>query len=320
MEKIKLKKYSIILFTIISILWLFGCSENKNNIVENLFSSDNQQAFEKIVDNDESIASFEPNYNEQAAMDIVLGKITTAIYPIKAGQKMILVSRNLDMQVNGDTAIGTLIKVFTGILYIAASYDPAKLQVDSVFQKTFSTTISTKIIFVKIANSRKPDDNWKITALSLPEGGTTTNNIEITKLTVNLSDGDTLLITSPNDYFLYKNQNYMHSGRCKLFPMLGKDDSATVRLEVKSIYPDTDFVTITYGADYKGLHRSKKIFNLVSQTFDGLYYYKVYERSYKTHQWGGYFHAVINAIPKQVIYDDSTPVESKTWGLPYFVK
>ena len=102
--------------------------------------------------------------------------------------------------------------------------------------------------------------------------------------------------------------------------MLGKGDSATVRVELKSAYPDTDFVTITYGADQNGFHRSKKKFNLVSQTFDGLFYNRVYERSYKTHQWGGYFHAVINAIPKQAIFEDSTPIEINTWGLPYFVR
>jgi hypothetical protein len=320
MEKIKFKKFSVVIFSLISILWLFGCSEHKNNIVESQISPDDQQSFEKIADNDESIASFEPNYNEQQAMELALGKITTSIYPIKVGQKMIRISKNLEMQVNGDTAIGILTKTFNGTLYIAASYNPEKTRVDSIFQKTFTTIITSKIIFVKFANTRRMIDNWKIAAISLPEGGTETGNIEITRLTVNLSSGEMLEVTSPNDYFLFRNQNFMHQGRWKIFPMLEKGDSATLRLEVKSMYPDTDFVTLTYGADHSGFNRSKKKFDLVSQTFDGLFYNKVYERSYKTHQWGGYFNAVINAIPRQVIYDNTTPVEIKTWGLPYFVR
>ena len=212
MKKFKLKKFSIILFSIISILWLFGCSEDKNSLVDSQVNPSDQQAFEKIVDSDESIASFEPNYNEQEAMDLVLGKTTTVIYPIKVGQRMILVSRNLEMQVFGDSAIGTLTKTFIGTLYIAASYNPAKTQVDSVFKKSFSTTITTKILFVKFANTRKPVDNWKIAEISLPEGGTFTSNIEITKLTIDFSSGEVLEVTSPNDFFLYRNNSYMHPG------------------------------------------------------------------------------------------------------------
>ena len=59
---------------------------------------------------------------------------------------------------------------------------------------------------------------------------------------------------------------------------------------------------------------------MVSSTQTGNGYDKVYEQTFETHQWPGYFHAVINATPRQVVTDDSTPVESNTWGIPYIVK
>jgi hypothetical protein len=313
MERIKSKKYFIILFAFLSIIWLVGCS--KSNIVESDDNLTDKQALEKILEDDESAASFEPNYNEEEAMDFILGKTTTLIYPIKVGQRMILISKNLNIQQIGDSAIGTLTKTYDGILFIAASFDPSKPQVDSVFKKSFSTTITRKIIFKKIASTKRKLDNWKIEAISLPEGGTLTSNIEITKLTITLSGGEILEITSPNEYFLFRSP-----GKWKQLPVLNRGESTKVKVEVKSAYADTDFVTLTYGADKKGLHRSKRKFELISQSFDGQFYNKVYEQTYTTHQWVGHYHAIINAMPKQVIYDDTTPVESNSWGLPYFVR
>ncbi|MCX6150639.1 MAG: hypothetical protein NTX22_08965 [Ignavibacteriales bacterium] len=319
MEKLNgnFKKWSAIVLTVLSFIWLAGCA--KDNIVESQDNLSDKQAMEKIADNDESIASFEPNYNEDEAMSFALGKTTTQIYPVKVGQRMTSVNRNLDVTVNGDTAYGLLTKTFNGILFIAASYEPVDPAnnpvVDTLIKKSFTTTITRKIIFVKAANTMRPLDNWKIAAISLPEGGTLTNNIEITKLTIFLANGDTLVVNSPNDYFLYKNGIKRHQ-----LPNLSRGEATLIRVEVKSAYADTDFVTLTYGADIKGMHRSKRKLELISSSFDGQFYSKVYEQSYVTHQWNGHYHAIINAMPRQVVFDDATSVECKTWGIPYFVK
>ena len=79
-------------------------------------------------------------------------------------------------------------------------------------------------------------------------------------------------------------------------------------------------MTLTHGGDPRGLHRGKVKFDFVSSTQSGGGYDKVYEQTFETHQWPGFFHAVINASPGQVIKDDSAPVEISTWGIPYVVK
>ena len=91
-------------------------------------------------------------------------------------------------------------------------------------------------------------------------------------------------------------------------------------MELTSAYADTDFVTLTFGADRFGMHRTKKKFELISSTQNGNVYDKVYEQTYRTHQYVGFYHAIINAMPKQVVFDDATPVEMESWGVPYFVR
>jgi hypothetical protein len=273
-----------------------------------------QAAFEKLADEDSAIASFEPNYNEDGLSGI-LGKVSTDIYPLKVGQRMRLVNRTLSVDIAGDTAYGTLTKTFEGVLFIAASYDSGATEPDTIVQKPFTTVITRKVIFIRIANTPRPWRNWKIAAISLPEGGTPNRNIDITKATIIFSNGDEIAITSPNDFFLSRGPQWWRQ-----LPSVLRGDSVKIRVEVTSSYEENDFVTLTFGADGHGLNRAKRKFELVSTTPAGGVYLKVYEQYFRANLFPGFFHAIINAFPKQVIFDDAAPVESESWGIPYHVR
>ncbi len=312
------KKASIIknLLSIIAlsvIVLLVGCNNSPTG-PDSSQSTTDQQAMLKTIESDSAISSFESNYNEESAMTI-LGKAATTIYPVKVGQKMRLVSRNFTYNIVGDTAYGTYTTTFEGVLFIAASYDSVSYPPDSLIQKPFTSVITRKIIFVTSGDTIHPYLKWRIAAISLPEGGTLNSNISITKVTAYMPNGDTLAVTDPNNYFLSRG-----FGWWRKIPRLNRHEPVKVRVELTSAYADTDFVTLTHGCDPHGLHREKNRFYLVSSTQTGNGYDKVYEQTFETHQWPGYFHAVINATPRQVVTDDSTPVESNTWGIPYIVK
>ena len=272
-----------------------------------------QGALEKLVDQDSSLTSFEENYNEDGPMDY-MGKITEAIYPFRVGHKMRLVNRNLSVEYNDTIAVGTLTSTFEGILFISGTYDSLSVEPDTLVEKLFTSVITRKIIFKKIANTDHPFRNWIIIAISLPEGGTQSSNIDITNLTIFLPNGDSLVIKSPNEYYFKRWQGWWRQ-----IPILRRGESVKLRVELFSAYEDEDFVTLTYGADRFGHHRAKRRFELISSIPTGDGYVKVYEQTYASHQFPGYYHAVINATPKQVIYDDATPVETESWGVPYFV-
>lgn len=309
------KFFSIIMLMItMTMLALFiGCKESAVE-PESTEPTTDKEVMLKLADEDSAIASFEPNYNEEDVMSF-LGKTETEIYPFKVGHRVRLVNRNLDVHFVGDTAYGTMTKTFEGTLIIAGSYNSGATQPDTVVKKPFTSVITRKIIFVKINNTHFPFRNWRIAAISLPEGGVLSPNIDIQMLTVFLPNGDTLVINSPNNYFLSRG-----FGWWRQLPIIGKNQSTTLRLEVYSAYADTDFVTLTYGADKKGLNRAKRKFVLVSSSPSGSGYAKVYEQTYTAHQFVGHYHAIITAFPKQVIFDDATPVESESWGVPYFIR
>ena len=316
-NKLTLIKYIVTYAILGLVVFIAGCTDSVNAPEINTSSTTDPQVFKTLAEQDSTLASFEPNYNEQDAMSF-LGKTLTDIYPLRVGQKMRLVSKEYEVNEVGDTAYVKVIKTFEGVLYIKASYSPpdSNTQVaDTLIEKPFSTVITRNLIFAKKQIGDIPLNNWRLVAVSLPEGGTLTDNINITKLTITLANGDQMIITSPNDYYLTRGIPIW-----KQIPVMARHEEVTLEVEITSVYADTGFVTLTYGGNRQGMHRAKKIFELISSVQNGSVYNKVYQQKYTTHQFPGHFHAIINAFPKQVIYDDVAPVEVKTWGIPYIVK
>lgn len=295
------------------IVVFFGCQDEMVIEPADTEPTTDQGALEKIVDEDSALTSFDYNYNEDGLMDF-LGKVDTEIYPFRVWHKMRLVNRTLSIDIQDTIAYGTLTKTFEGILFIAANYDSLGTEPDTVIQKPFTAVVTRNIIFKKIAHTPYPFRNWIIAAISLPEGGTQSPNIDIMKLTAFLPNGDTIQVDSPNDYYVT-----WRFGWWRQIPVLHRGESVLLRVELYSAYEEEDFVTLTYGANRFHNHRAKKIFELVSSTPSGNGWEKVYEQTYTTHQFPGFYHAVINAMPRQVVFDDATPVESEAWGIPYLV-
>ncbi|MEN8191705.1 MAG: hypothetical protein ABFS12_02740, partial [Bacteroidota bacterium] len=284
--------------------------------------SSDQDQIQKLIEEDDVIQSFEPNYNEEEAMDFVTDGLAKAIYPVRVGQKMRLVNKNINIDIQGDTAYAFITKTFEGILFIAASYDEFSTidsnVVDTLIQKEFTANMTRNVILVKRNLSGEvinPLKKWRIHAISLSEGGVLTENIQITKMTIYLPNGNEIVIDSPNDYYLTR-----EPGLQRQLPIVRCGEEVTIKMEIRSKYEETDFVSLTWGALRSGRHyRSKKLFKLISLEYDGTYYNKVYANTWRANYWPGFKHAIINAMPKQVIFDDETPVETSTWGVPYLV-
>ena len=316
-NKPNLIKYVVAYAILVIVIFISGCTDSVNAPEINTSSSTDPLVFETLAEQDSTIASFEPNYNEQDAMSF-LGKTLTDIYPLRVGQKMRLVSKQYEVNEVGDTAYVKVTKTFEGVLFIKASYstpDSNTQAADTLIEKPFSTVITRNLIFAKKQIGDIPLNNWKIVAVSLPEGGTLTDNIIINKLIITFANGNQMVITSPNDYYLTRDLPIW-----KQIPVMARHEEVTLGVEVTSVYADTGFVTLTYGSNRHGMHRAKKRFELISSVQNGNVYNKVYQQKFTTNQFPGHFHAIINAFPRQVIFDDVAPVEVKTWGIPYIVK
>lgn len=312
----KVRKSLFGVITGLFVLFLIGCQDSVTD--PHTEPTTDKEAMMKIAEEDSSLQSFDEVYNEEDLMDYGLGKVQAEIYPFRIGHKVRLVNRNLNVEIRGDTAYGKLTNTYEGVLLISASYDSAATEPDTVVQKPFTAVVTRNLIFVKVGHSDRPYRNWKLAAISLPEGGALSPNIEIAKITIFLPSGDTIVVESPNDYYLARHHAWWL--RWRDIPIIPRDESVLVRVEILSAYEEEDFVTVTFGKNRFHGNRYKKRFELVSSTpiFGG--YEKVYEQTFRTHGFPGFFHAIVNAFPKQVIYDDAAPVESSMWGIPYFVQ
>jgi hypothetical protein len=303
----------ILIFTALVIV---GCKDKSTE--PELIETDDS-ALKELALEDSTTGSFEINYQENGDISF-LGKTEVLIYPIKVKRIVNSVTRTSSSTIVGDTAYVTVNHSFIGELWIYASRDSARwgdtTQIDTTIKKPFTTTITRKMIFTRIGRSNRPKQNWKLQAVSLPEGGTAIqNNIDIRKLTVT-SLVDTFTVTDPNNYYLRRG-----IGWWRQIPIIPKNTNVSLRIEVYSSVSDTDFVTLTFGGIWpSGLHRAKKRFVLISSTPTTGGYLKVYEQTFTAHQYVGHYHAIIDAMPKGVIYDDAKPVETNAWGFPYYIK
>ena len=318
-----------------------ACNDaNSVNEADVNFKTTDVQAFLKLADKSPSVASFTPNYNEEEAMAISssLGK---DFYPIKVGQQLAKTDENLTLVKDSVTASGTLVQQYDGKLIIAGTFQPPtygiRTRVDTIIEKPYSTTITRQIHYERIDSTGNDTLDWKVVGISLPAGGTGGDDISIQKLTL-ASQDSTITVDDPNTYFFdvgndndnnldndienFKagyNGSILWKNWRQLFTWFKGNQAVTLTVEILSSSSDPDVVTLTYGAMMDGKYRTKEKFDLISTTPDGILYRKVYQTHWKTHQFPGRRHAVINALPRNVVYDSDSTVVEKTWGIPYKV-
>jgi len=312
-----LRKHFLFLAFLGRTIFFVGCQDNSVEPTTSTTTAD-KQAIVDVINSDSLLTSFDTNYNEDGALNY-LAKTNSEIKPFKVWQKMDLVNKAVDINFNGDTAYAHITKTFDGTLYIAGSLNINSTEPDTVFKKTFTSVITRNVVLVKMTKEDTTINRWVIKAVSLAEGGTPSSNINITKISVLLPNDDTLSISSPNDYYLVRKWGWFW-WRWHNVPVIEHNKDVRIQVELTSAYADTDFVSLTYGFSKFDGERCKKRFDLVSTNENGGIYTKVYEQTFRSNYFPGFFHAVINAIPKQVLFDDSVAVESNTWGIPYYIK
>ncbi len=313
----------VLFMLFVTMFLLTGCSED-SGIVNNTATSD-KEALLNVVEGDPDIQSFEPNYDEGAEMTLMMGKVDQTVYPIRFRRNMKLISRDIEMTVAGDTAIGKVTKVFEGTLTLALSYDEAAMgdtsAIDTTITKTFTSTVTSMVIFEKRPSRGPQDDStkqfrdWRVKAMSLPEGGTATQLAEIKKVEVFFANNDSLSITDPNSYFIGRDKRMR-----KQIPNLNRGEASQLRVTVVSAVADTDMVVLNFGRHIKGGLLGKRRLTMVSSIFNGTAYEKVYTLDWTTNQFPGSKHAIISVMPMNVLTDNATAVTSNAWGIPYIVK
>ena len=152
-----LKSLIINSLIVVMLLFLFSACNEDSSLTEPTGGSDYDE-IQKVIDEDEIIQSFEPNYNEDEAMDLLTDGLAKVIYPVRIGQKMVLTNKNIDIDIKGDTAYAFITNTFKGILFITASYDESSTidsnAVDTLIQKEFT------LVQIPVGLSMMRIKNW----------------------------------------------------------------------------------------------------------------------------------------------------------------
>ncbi len=331
-----MKNPLFILFAAIAIvgMLLTGCSKDDPVSADvdpndQLYGSaqTDQQYFQMYAQNDTYFQSDDLAMNDgdqpQPLDDDQLGKVLTPIRPLRWARSIRNFTRNvaLDSVTADSLAYVTVTKTWTGVLLISATYSDTAHTPDTLLQKPFTTVSKKRIIFKRIGRNPVIWRNWKPVAISLIAGGTTSSsNIALVQLKLNFPNNgtpDSIVVTDPLNTFLRFKRVF--DIQTKDIPDIESGRRVRLQATVVSADPDTDHVVLRYGFSPDRLHRRRIRLFLVSETFDGSNYTRVYERAFDMHVKRGVFSAAVDATTHGTLFDDSADVASSFWGVPYMV-
>jgi hypothetical protein len=331
-----MKKLSLyLLFLPLVGLSLTGCSDDSAVNPEQQDPNDqlygaaatDQQFFQMYAENDSYSQSDELAMNdgeEPLPMDdYELGKVTTPIRPLRWARFI----RNFNRQVQLDSVTAdslsylTVTKTWVGSLLIAATYSDTGRVPDTVIRKPFTTVSKKRFIFRRIGNTAVIWRNWRPVAVSLIAGGTESSDaINITQLKLRFDRNgvpDSVIVTDPVNTFLRIPR--VNDIRNTEVPDIAGGHRSLLQVTLTSTDPDTDHVALRFGFTRDGLHRHRIRLHLVSETFDGSVYTRVYERPFMMHMARGVFALGVDATTHGTMFDDAAPVSNSFWGVPYLV-
>ncbi|CUS77517.1 hypothetical protein JGI7_00824 [Candidatus Kryptonium thompsonii] len=304
-------KFSFLALILLGIVLIAGCT--KESEITSPLSNSDKEIIKQIIENDDLIATSDVSLNDGTYLppDFDFGSLSKEIYPLRWGRVVKKVTREYEYeQVNDTLVVVTVIRTVESDLKIAGTYTQGQTTPDTVVTKPLKEVFKRKVQVVK-RESADGAKRWRIWAVSLVQGGTENSNIVIKKIALTLPNGNVVEVTDPLNQFYRPG----FLGHREGVPAFNPSQPVKVSVTVQSATPDTDIVSMTFGVDRFGFHRARKLFRLVSQ--DGTE--EVYEANIKVHLHRGSFNAMIHAISRESLFDDSAPVSVSVWGVPYVV-
>ena len=120
-------------------------------------------------------------------------------YRIRFGRQIIDRERTVDFTIDGDTAIGVVSYLISGIFMVEAKDTSTLETVDSIgFSKSFTSAMTRKVKYKKVDNNNPEGYRWKIIALTPLYGGAG-DKVAITSIDIyelNLSEDDSIGVTN----------------------------------------------------------------------------------------------------------------------------
>lgn len=249
------------------------------------------------------------------------GKVDAAITPLRWGRLVGSVTRNVTVTIlPGDSIAVALVERTIQGTFVIRGLNGAG---DTVtIRKPFTDLATRNVIFKRVRReATRYWLNWVPVATSLVDGGTVGQSatIDLTRLAMYLPNGDSVVVTDPNRFWMRYRWTYLFTRGDGDVPELVAGQRVRLQATLASASADTDFVALRFGVNM--MHRARIRMRLVSETFDVATgkYIRVFEIPFVAHPHRGYFHAGVDAMTKSTLFDDAAPYAVSWWGVPYRV-
>ena len=299
--------------------------------------SNEEEAIRYFAANDDFVLNDEETLDDQSVEPLdygTFGKVGAEITPLRFGRFITGITKTIEVNFEpGDTiAIAHVEKEMRGMLKIMginADGDTA------TYEKPFTDKLVRNIMFKRIAReTRRYWLNWVPVATSLIEGGTTPeSNINITELTVYLPNGETVVVSDPESYFMrYRWLRLFQNGESDApqlerwrwswdVPEFNAGEPIKLQVKLESAGADPDVVVLRYGFGFGNKRRIR--LEMVSEELNGGLYMRTYETSQASpvfcHFHRGFFNMAVEGMTKETLFDDVAPYAVSVWGVPYRV-
>ena len=314
-------------------LFIAGCTKHEGGPVDASSANLNQMAqIQAQALADPFVQSDQATFGDQSLQPTdygSLGKVETPVTPLRWARFISGVTSTVTTTIlPGDTtAVAHIEKTITGTFRIKGKEG----NVDTIISKPFTDRAVRNLLMKKV--SLLDTAVWRPAATSLVDGGTNpppaNNQITITQVQV-FTPTDTVTITDPTAYYLrYRWMKFhpgdprdgdFHDGEKKDCPEFRGGDRVIIQATVVSASADTDLVALRYGFGFGLAFGRRQHMTLISQVNNGDgTYTRVYQATWFSHFFTGFFNAGVDAVTRGTLYDDALPYSASWWGIPYRV-
>jgi len=251
-------------------------------------------------------------------------------YRIRFGREILEKNRDVEFEIEGDTAIGFVTYTISGNFHVKAIDTSSAEQIDSLsFVKEFSTTLFRKVRFTQHETDANPDGYfWKVDAFTPMVGGSgekvDINGIYIYSLTEDFEQGDLL---------------YQFLGDEILDVFINRDSVPTftafvpymVTVAVSNAGPELsvdstgvgEWVLKNYGYDRH--HRGRRALNDKGEWFDETANDNLHSGAWRSHGPGhGFnrraFRTFFETIDLATLFVNDNEYNTAIWSIPYKVE
>jgi hypothetical protein len=288
--------------------------------------------FREVMINEDFFSSEEGILGDDEASEISkLSGITDdgTIYPRRFGRIIRSVERMFDYELQNDTlAVVTMTRTISGEFRIFFATSVLGVASDMV-SKDFTEENVRKAKFLKVADTGLPENDWKLVAISLLEGGTQERNFNINSMTVRFrGDENPRTFFDPLSHFFRIGYGMRTIPRADYDPV--NNFRTGIEVKITSPHSEREIVFLRQGGGVSDtrigttvihpafLNRTRMVLQSEVDVGNGLF-----ERTYIL-QWvpgmnRGRLCTLAEVLSHTTLSNIDAPVESHYWGVPFVV-